>query len=411
MIRPMSPTEPPSHTAPAAACDTLIVGGGILGLASARETLLRRPETSVVVLEREDGVARHQSSHNSGVIHSGIAYTPGSLKARLCVDGARRLYELCDELGVRTERCGKLIVARHERELGRLAELERRSAANGVRCRRLTATQIREHEPHAAGVAALHSPDTGIVDFAQVAGALRRDVERRGGVVVTGCAVARIEPRPGGALVHHARGTTQARTVVACAGGWSDRLAVAGGAGAEPRIVPFRGAYLSLQRPELVRALIYPVPDPALPFLGVHLTRRMQGDVVVGPTALPVGARDATRATSVRLRDVADTLTWPGTYRMAWRWRRHALREIGYAASPRAYAREARTLLPDLREGDLVPSFAGVRAQALDRRGALLDDFAFEAQARVLHVRNAPSPAATSSLAIASEIVDRTDAL
>ena len=365
----------------------------------------------MTVLEREPGVARHQSSHNSGVIHSGIAYTPGSLKARLCVDGARRLYELCDELGVPTDRCGKLIVARREEELGRLAELERRAGANGVRCRRLTAAQIREHEPHAAGIAALHSPDTGIVDFAAVAEALRRDVERRGGVVVTGCAVTRIESLAGGALVHHAQGATRARTVVACAGAWSDRLAVASGAGAGPRIVPFRGAYLRLQRPDLVRALIYPVPDPALPFLGVHLTRRMQGDVVVGPTALPVGARDATRASSMRLRDAADTLTWPGTYRMAWRWRRHALREIGYAVSPRAYAREARTLLPDLQEGDLVPSFAGVRAQALDRRGALLDDFAFEAQARVLHVRNAPSPAATSSLAIAAEIVDRTDAL
>lgn len=407
----MMPGVPPSEALPAgrppAACDALVVGGGIVGLATARELLMRRPGSSVVVLEREPGVGRHQTSHNSGVIHAGIYYTPGSLKARLCVDGARRLYALCDELGVRTERCGKLVIARAAHELPRLDELERRAAANGVRASRVAAEEIASIEPHARGVAALHSPDTGIVDFAAVALALARDLERRGGTIVTGCAVSAIGSAHGEALVRHARGTTRAGTVVACAGACSDRLAVSSGGRPEPRIVPFRGAYFRLRRPELVRALIYPVPDPALPFLGVHLTRRVQGDVVAGPTALPAAARDAYRLSTVRPRDLAQTLSWPGTYRMAWRWRRQALREIGYAASRGAYAREARGLVPALRRDDLVPAFAGVRAQALDRRGTLLDDFVFDVQGAVVHVRNAPSPAATAALAIASEIADR----
>lgn len=393
----------PPPADPPASCDVLVVGGGILGLAVAREALLRRPGASVVLIEREPDIARHQTSHNSGVIHSGIYYAPGSLKARLCVDGARRLYDLCDELGVPAERCGKLIVARSARELPRLDELERRAIANGVRIRRIGADEIPAIEPHARGAGALHSPDTGIVDFERVARALRVDLEARGGLVVTGCAVREI--REG--IVLHARGATRSRTTIACAGAQSDRLAERSGADPEPRIVPFRGAYFRLRRPELVRALIYPVPDPALPFLGVHLTRRVHGDVVVGPTALPVGARDSYRLTRVRAGDLRDVLAWPGTWRMAWRWRRQALRELGYAASRAAYAREARTLVPDLRADDLEPGFAGIRAQALMRDGTLLDDFALSGGDGVLHVRNAPSPAATSALAIAGEIADR----
>lgn len=397
------PQTQDEHTLPPAACDVVVVGGGILGLATAREALVRRPGASVVVLEREPEVALHQTSHNSGVIHAGVYYQPGSLKARLCVEGARRLYELCDELGVRAERCGKLIVARSTAELARLDELERRSRANGVRITRVAGEQIGEIEPHARGSAALHSPDTGIVDFEQVARALRADVAARGGGVVTGCDVEQI----GGGTVRHSHGSTRASVIVGCAGLQSDRLAVRSGAPAEPRIVPFRGAYFRLRRPELVRALIYPVPDPSLPFLGVHLTRRVQGDVVAGPTALAVGARDAYRLLRVRAADLRDTLGWPGTWRMSWRWRRHALRELRYAASRGAYAREARTLVPELTAADLEPGFAGIRAQALGRDGALLDDFAFSGERGALHVRNAPSPAATASLAIAGEIADR----
>jgi len=394
---------PEETVSPPAACDVVIVGGGILGLATAREALLRRPAATVVVLEREPRIGLHQTSHNSGVIHAGVYYAPGSLKARLCVEGARRLYELCDELGVRAERCGKLIVARSDAELPRLDELERRSRANGVRVRRIAGERIGEIEPHARGIAALHSPDTGIVDFEQVTQALCADFEARGGSIVTGCPVESI----GDEGVRHAHGLTRAPAVVACAGLQSDRLAVRSGAAAEPRIVPFRGAYFRLRRPGLVRALIYPVPDPSLPFLGVHLTRRVQGDVVAGPTALAVGARDAYRLGRIRARDVRDTLAWPGTWRMSWRWRRHALRELRYAASRSAYARAARTLVPELTVADLERGFAGIRAQALGRDGALLDDFAFSGGNGALHVRNAPSPAATASLAIASEIADR----
>lgn len=393
----------PGPTTPPAACDVAIVGAGIVGLATAREALLRRPGAHVLVLEREPDVARHQTSHNSGVIHAGVYYTPGSLKARLCVDGARRMYELCDEMGVRADRCGKLIVARTADELPRLDELERRAAANGVRAVRVAGAGIPEIEPHARGLAALHVTDTGIVDYGQVARALRADVEARGGSVVTGCAVE----RAGDGIVRHAHGATRAGIVVACAGLQSDRLAERSGADADPRIVPFRGAYFRLRRPELVRALIYPVPDPGLPFLGVHLTRLVGGDVVAGPTALPVGARDAYRLRRIRAGDARDTLAWPGTWRMAWRWRRHAVREVGYALSRGAYAREARTLVPALRSADLEAGFAGIRAQALGRDGALVDDFALSEAGGVLHVRNAPSPAATASLAIASELADR----
>ena len=393
----------PASSQPPPACDVVVVGAGIVGLATAREALLRRPGARVTVLEREQEIARHQTSHNSGVIHAGVYYEPGSLKARLCVDGARRMYAFCDALGVPAERCGKLIVARTTAELPRLAELERRAQANGVRVRRLSGSQIADVEPHARGVAALHSPDTGIVDFGRVAEAMRADVAARGGIVVTGCEVHR--PVVGPCCTPAARRAPRSSS---CALAFARTASPS--AAAHLRI---RGSSRSaagifrLRRPELVRGLIYPVPDPALPFLGVHLTRRMQGDVVAGPTALPVGARDAYRLGRVRLADLRDTLTWPGTWRMAWRWRRHAVRELGYAASRAAYAREARTLVPVLTTADLEPGFAGIRAQALGRDGRLLDDFAFSSVAGALHVRNAPSPAATASLAIAGEIADR----
>lgn len=376
---------------PPTACDTVVVGAGIVGLATAREALLRRPGSHVAVLERGTDVAGGQTAANSGVIHAGVYYAPGSLKARLCTDGARRLYDVCDELGVPAERCGKLIVARAAGELPRLDELERRAHANGAAVRRLGGAQIADVEPHARGVAALHVPGTGIVDFARVARALRADIERRGGTVVTGCPVALIT----GGVVRHALGATRAPAIIACAGMDAARLARRSGEPDDPRIVPFRGAYFRLRRPALVRGLVYPVPDPALPFLGVHLTRRIQGDVVAGPTALPGAAH------------LRDTLTWPGTWRMAWRWRRHALRELGYAASRAAYAREVRTLLPAVTADDLAMGFTGVRAQAVGRDGTLLDDFALSGSGGVLHVRNAPSPAATAALAIATELADR----
>jgi 2-hydroxyglutarate dehydrogenase len=395
-----------------ASCDLAIVGGGIVGLGLARELARRHPRLSVCVLEREAELGMHQTGHNSGVIHAGIYYVPGSLKARLCVEGARELYAYCEERTIHHERCGKLIVATDPSELGRLEELERRGAANGVSgLRRLDAAGIRALEPHARGIAGLHSPDTGIVDFAAVARAYAQDALGGGATIATSCGVHGVRPAARALRLEHAQGATEAAHAIFCAGAWSDRLAVAAGADPDPRIVPFRGAYLRLasERRELVRSLIYPVPDPALPFLGVHLTRHIDGEVLIGPTALVAGARDAYRLRRVRSRDLLDTLRWPGTWRMLARWWRTGAVELRHAVSAAALARSAARFVPELRARDVRPAFAGVRAQALGRDGRLIDDFAFSATERALHVRNAPSPAATSSLAIARHIADRAE--
>jgi L-2-hydroxyglutarate oxidase len=386
---------------PPGECDLAVVGAGILGLAVARELTRRHPERSAVVLERSDAVATGQTGRNSGVIHAGIYYAPGSLKARMCVSGARELYAYCEEREIPFERCGKVIVARNEAELPRLDELERRGRENGVPgLRRLSPAQLREVEPHCRGVAALHSPATGIVDFAAVARSLAKELEEHGVPVVTGCAVTGVEQRPGRTALVHSTGETRARFAVFCAGAGSDRLAVKAGASPDPRIVPFRGAYVYLrpERRELVRTLIYPVPDPSLPFLGVHLSRHIDGEVSLGPTALlaPRHPRD---------------LTWPGTWRMARRWWRTGLTEIRHLVSRKALAAAAADYVPEIGPHDFDGGFAGVRAQALGRDGKLMDDFVVSETERGLHVRNAPSPAATSSLALARLIADRADTL
>ena len=390
----MSPATPPEE------CDLAVVGAGILGLAVARELTSRRPGMSTVVLEREADVGRHQTSHNSGVIHAGIYYAPGSQKARLCVQGAAELYELCDRTGIPYERCGKVIVARDEGELGPLEELERRGRANGVPGpRRLSASELEEIEPHCRGVAALHSPATGIVDFGAVARSLASELANRGVSVATDCGVEGLGQAPGRLVLRHRLGETRARFAVFCAGTFADRLAVQAGAPDDPRIVPFRGSYLRL-RPErrgLVRTLIYPVPDPSLPFLGVHLSRHLDGEVSLGPTAL------------LSASGLWHTLTWPGSWRMAARWWRTGLTELHHAFSRRALARAAAAYVPELAPGDLLPYFTGVRAQALGRDGRLLDDFAVSETERALHVRNAPSPAATSALTLARLIADRAE--
>ena len=394
----------------AAECDVAVVGGGILGVAVARELASRRPQRRVVVLEREPELGAHQTSHNSGVIHAGIYYAPGSLKARLCVSGSRELYELCERRGVPHERCGKVIVARDRSELPRLDELERRGRANGVPgLRRLGAAELGELEPHCRGVAALYSPATGIVDFAVVARALATDAEERSVEVRTGWPVESVGGAPGRVELGHQGAALTARFAVFCAGALADRLAVADGASPDPRIVPFRGAYMRLRRPKLVRALIYPVPDPRLPFLGVHLSRHLGGQVSLGPTALLVGARDAYALRRVRPRDLGDTLAWPGTWRMLRRFWRTGMTELGHALSRRSLARAAASYVPAIEPGDLEPWFAGVRAQAVGRDGRLIDDFVISRTERALHVRNAPSPAATSALALARLIGDEVE--
>jgi L-2-hydroxyglutarate oxidase len=390
--------------------DLVVVGGGILGLAVARELLIRRPGASLTLLEREPRLAAHQTSHSSGVIHAGIYYRPGSLKARLCVEGAGLLYGYCEQRGIEARRDGKLIVAASGDELPRLDELERRGRANGVAdLRRLGAREIAAVEPHAAGVAALHSPNTGVVDFARVSEELAADVRRAGGRIVTAVGVRRLRGEDGSVRVEHDRGETVAGLAVACAGAWSDRLAVASGAPPEPRIVPFRGGYLRLraQRTELVRGSIYPVPDPELPFLGAHASRTIDGRVLIGPSALLVAARDAYRPWRLRPSDLAATISWPGSWRLAWRFRRTAIGELARAASPAAFVRDLRRLLPELEPGDVEAGPAGIRAQALARDGSLIDDFVLHRTEGAVHVRNAPSPAATSCLALAHLIADR----
>jgi 2-hydroxyglutarate dehydrogenase len=402
----MVSTEPPRE------CDLVVVGGGILGLATAREMTFRHDGIRVAVLEREPAIASHQTGRTSGVIHAGIYYKPGSLKAALCVSGAREMYAYCAERGIPTERNGKVIVATREEELPALDELERRGRENEVPgLRRIGPDELREIEPHAAGIAALHSPETGVVDFAQVAGSYADEAVERGAEVATGCPVRSLAPKGGRVAVAHASGQTRAGAVVTCAGAWSDRLAVACGAPREPRIVPFRGAYLCLrpERRDLVRGSIYPVPDPDLPFLGMHLTRRIDGEVLLGPSALMVGARDAYRLARVRPRDLAQTLAWPGTWRLAAQHRRTAVTELRAAASRRAFVRELRRFVPELSSADVVPGPSGIRAQALARDGSLVDDFVVHRTERAVHVRNAPSPAATSSLPLARLIADKVD--
>jgi 2-hydroxyglutarate dehydrogenase len=381
--------------------DVAVVGGGIVGLATARALALRGRR--VVVLEREGRTGAHQTSHNSGVIHAGIYYAPGSLRARLCAEGAARLYEYCAEKGIRAERCGKLVVAIEPADVARLDELERRARANGVPdLARLGPEEIAAVEPAAAGLGALHSPHTGMVDFAAVARAYAEDVVAHGGEIRTGVAVRALRDDGGGVEVLTDGGVVRAARGVACAGGWSDRIALASGVRPDVRIVPFRGAYLQLapERAHLVRGQIYPVPDPALPFLGVHLSRTVAGDVIVGPTALLV----------LRRRDAVATLAWPGTARLMRRFWRTGLRELATAASRGILARDAARYVPEIRVGDLRPGPSGVRAQALGRDGTLVDDFLIARSGRAVHVLNAPSPAATASLAIGDAVADELDA-
>jgi len=389
----------------------VVVGGGILGLATARQLASSSPDADIVVLERESGLARHQTSHNSGVVHAGIYYAPGSLKARLCRRGLALLRDYCAEHGLPYDACGKLVVARDDREVEPLRRLHERATENGVPgLRWLEANELTTIEPHVRGVAALHSPETAIADFAKVANAFAAEVTAAGGEIRTGAPVARVHQNAGRATVELADGSTiQGDRVIVCAGLQADRLALASGEPAEPRIVPFRGEYWQLRpdRSHLVRGLIYPVPDPALPFLGVHLTRKIDGTVVLGPNAILSTARDAYERRRFDLRDTFDAIRWPGTFRMLRRHWRAGVGELKRSASKRVFVSEVAEYVPAVSVDDVLPAPAGVRAQAIDRDGSLVDDFRLGVSGNVAWVRNAPSPAATSSLAIAEELLER----
>jgi L-2-hydroxyglutarate oxidase LhgO len=385
----------------------VVIGAGIIGLSSAVELARRRPQWDVLVLEKEPQPAVHQTGRNSGVVHSGVYYVPGSLKAQLCRRGRELLLRFCADEGIPHEVCGKVIVAVDEEELGRLAELERRAAVNGVAFEHIGPDRLRELEPHCAGIAALHIQDTGLVDYRIVTRALARRLEELGGRLALSVRVDKVHERPGYVGVETSVGTVEAKHVLSCAGVHADTFADRDGHGV--RIVPFRGDYFAL-RPEarrLCRNLIYPVPDPAFPFLGVHVNRRPDGEVWAGPNAVVALAREGYRRHDVDLGDAWRTLTYPGFLRLARRYWRLGLVEVYRDLFRRAYAAQAQRYLPALEAFDLLPAPAGIRAQALARDGTLADDFLFSESSRVLHVRNAPSPAATSALAIAEHIVAR----
>lgn len=391
--------------------DMAVVGAGIVGLAFARELLIRRPDTRLVVIDQTEAVAPHQTSHNSGVIHGGIYYTPGSLKARLCVEGSGLMEEFCEANGIAYERVGKLIVALRPEELPRLDALELRGRANGTPgLRRITGSEIQDVEPEAQGIAALHAPKTGVVDYAAVARAIERELRAKGVDFELGRRVRSVSRKGDKTTLN--LGTTEIRTNAAtlCAGLWSDRLAVSAGMSKDPRILPFRGAYLHLapQHSGVVRGMVYPVPNPALPFLGVHITKHVDGHVSLGPTAMLVLSRDGYNPLRIHPRDAAEIALWPGSWLMAKRLWRTGVRELHTAVSRKTLLEACAAYVPSLRGMEIErASSCGVRAQAVNRRGELVDDFVISDSPGVTDVRNAPSPAATSSFAIARYLVDR----
>ena len=391
--------------------DVVVIGGGIVGLSTAHQLLLRRPDLSLAVLEKEPEPASHQSGHNSGVLHSGLYYRPGSLKAKLCREGKAEVERFADEHGIPYEHRGKVVVALDESELAPLAELERRGAANGVEgLRTIGRDELRELEPHVAGIRALHSPRTGVIDFRRVALAYADEVRARGGEILTGREVTAVRAHGAERELVTSAGPVHARNVIACAGLYADRVAaLTGDAPRDHRIVPFRGDYYTL-RPEarsLVNGLVYPVPDPSFPFLGVHFTRQIDGGVVAGPNAVLALAREGYGRTDVRLRDVADVVSFPGFWRLAARNLRMGAAEVWRDVVKSAFVADMQRLLPEIRAADVDFGPSGVRGQALARDGSLADDFLLEGSSNVLHVLNAPSPAATASPAIGRYLAEQ----
>jgi L-2-hydroxyglutarate oxidase len=386
-----------------------VVGGGIVGLAIGRELSRRRPGIRVVVFEKEDRLAAHQTGHNSGVVHAGIYYRPGSLKARLCTRGRRLIHDYCVEHRLPYDECGKLVVAVDPAETGRLDTLELTARQNGVPgLRRVDAAGIREIEPHATGLAALHSPHTAITDFVAVAQRMAKDVEEAGGEIRLSSAVTGVTRVAGGIEVACGDRRETVRRLVLCGGLASDRLGELAGGSPAPRIVPFRGEYMSVvpAKQDHVRGMVYPVPDPRYPFLGVHFTRRVSGGLEVGPNAFLALSRQAYGRLALNSRDVAATLAWPGFWRFARAHWRTGVTELRGVLSTRAYMAAAQRYVPDISAADVVRGGLGLRAQAVERDGSLVDDFVIQQLDGITSLRNAPSPAATSSMAIAEHVVD-----
>jgi (S)-2-hydroxyglutarate dehydrogenase len=389
--------------------DVAIIGGGIVGLATGYELGRQFPDKKIVLLEKEAGLAEHQTGRNSGVIHSGIYYKPGSLKAINCREGRQALVQFCQAEGVAHEICGKVIVALEERELPLLERIFERGQANGVKCEVVGPERLRELEPHAAGIRAIHVPEAGIVDFKGVCQRLAAHIERAGGTILTNARVTAIRPDSQGTVVVSQAGDIAAKYVVNCAGLYCDRVTEMSGIKPDAKIVPFRGEYYELipAAEHLCRNLIYPVPDPAFPFLGVHFTRMAVGGVECGPNAVLAFAREGYHLSDVNVRDLAESLTYPGFLRMAARNWKMGLGELWRSISKGAFVKSLQRLVPEIRSEHLHPSPAGVRAQALARDGSLVDDFAILESDRVVNVLNAPSPAATASLNIGRLIVGR----
>ncbi len=389
--------------------DVIIIGGGIIGLAAALEITARLPQLNLLLLEKEARLGRHQSGHNSGVIHSGVYYKPGSLKARLCVEGAKAMVEFCRTHNIPHQICGKVIVATHEEELPRLEELHRRGEANGLTGLRVIGPeQLREIEPHASGIKALVVPPTGITDYAIVCEKYAELIRAQRGAIRTSTKLTGLRILADEIIAETDNGTFSTKYLINCAGLFSDRIAHMAGGNSDLIIVPFRGEYYDLtsDRAALVGALIYPVPDPQFPFLGVHFTRRINGTVDAGPNAVLAFRREGYQRSDFSLADLASSLAFPGFWRMAAKHWRSGMDEFHRSFSKAAFVCALQRLLPELRSEDLVPGGSGVRAQALKRDGTLVDDFQFVPAGRMLHVLNVPSPAATASLVIGREIVN-----
>ena len=389
--------------------DVAIIGGGIVGLATARELLARWPGRRLIVLEKERSLVAHQTSHNSGVIHSGIYYRPGSVKAQTCVSGARLLIEFCQAQRIPYAVCGKVVVATRAEELPALKELYRRGLANGVPGLSLIGPErLRELEPHARGVRALHVPGVGIVDYARVARAFADAIQARHGAIRTSARVIRLLRKGGAWRLETSAGDVEARFLITCAGLQADRVARMSGGPLDLQIVPFRGEYYELapERSGLVKSMIYPVPDAALPFLGVHFTRSIQSGVHAGPNAVLALKREGYRKTDVDAKDVVQMVRYRGFWSMASRYWKVGLEEAWRSWSKRAFVRALQRLVPEVTAADLRPGASGVRAQAVDRQGGLVDDFRIERGEAVIHVCNVPSPAATASIRIGQLIAD-----